>query len=350
MLKIIPRDQLDTTAWDTCVANSTQRIVYGYSWYLDTVLPAPTWKWEGVVLTDEHGIYQAVMPIPLRRKYVVGIPYEWVVQQPFFCQFLDVFSQNDAVDTSLFFQLLTQTFRYGSIFCTRQKPELLSHFDAVQLLSTQTLNLAFGYKAIYQNYTTDRKQNLRRAIKANWTLTDSSDIEPMLRLFRENHANTIDGGVADWAYKVLRKLAQEFIKRSLGAIHYATRQGNIEAGALFVRDKDRIIYLFNAASEVGRKGNARTLLIDQQIRENAGNPQIFDFESPQKPSIRDFYRSYGASEETFQAMRWNQLNLIERGGLVLKRRIEGLTSPRPSSKTGEGLGVRSILIKFQTLF
>ena len=90
MLKILSRHQIDTSAWDTCVAASPQRIVYGYSWYLDAVMPAPSWKWMGYVLTDEAGHYQAVMPIPLRRKQLAGVTYEWVVHQPFFCQFLAI--------------------------------------------------------------------------------------------------------------------------------------------------------------------------------------------------------------------------------------------------------------------
>ncbi|RZL98763.1 MAG: GNAT family N-acetyltransferase, partial [Pedobacter sp.] len=53
------------------------------------------------------------------------------------------------------------------------------------------------------------------------------------------------------------------------------------------------------------------LLIDQLIQEKAGLELVFDFESPEKSSIRDFYQSFGAVEEPFYALRWNQLSLVE---------------------------------------
>ncbi|GAB4006995.1 hypothetical protein GCM10028808_09990 [Spirosoma migulaei] len=318
-LKLIPRHQLNTTAWDACVADSPQRILYGYSWYLDSVLPAPDWKWVGLVLPDESGdTYQAVMPVPLRRKTIAGITYEWVVHQPFFCQFLGVFSLEKSIDSGPFLALMIGQFRYGSIYNTYQQPD---GRHASQLITTHTLDLSVGYETIY--YSHDRKTNLHRAHRdfdkaTTWTITESTDVEPLLTLFQANHADAIDGGVANWAYAIFRRLMNELSKRNLTILRYAMHKGNMEAGVLFLCAGDRIIYLFNAASELGRKVNARTLLIDQLIQEYAGKPAIFDFESPEKPSIRDFYRSFGAVEQSFWTLRWNRLTVVERGLVKFK--------------------------------
>ncbi|MVM31040.1 GNAT family N-acetyltransferase [Spirosoma sp. HMF4905] len=325
-LKIVPRHQIDSIAWDACVAASPQRMLYGYSWYLDAVLPAPTWKWVGIISIDESGRYRAIMPVPLRRKVIAGITYEWVVHQPFFCQFLDVFSPDGSVDSSPFFQLTIEQFRYGSVFCTRSQSNKLSDIGPTEQLTTHILDLSADYKTIYQNYSHDRKLNLRRArhefnAVANWTIVESGDPEPLLTLFRQHHAETIDGGVADWAYAIFRKLTNELSKRGLVTLRYAQHDGQLEAGALFVCEGNRIIYLFNAASEIGRKANARTLLIDQLIQEKAGQSFVFDFESPAKPSIQAFYQSFGATEEPFGMMRWNRLTFIERVLLKLKNRF-----------------------------
>lgn len=139
----------------------------------------------------------------------------------------------------------------------------------------------------------------------------STNPEPLITLFQQNHTAGIDGGVADWAYDILRNLITELSKRKLITLRYACRNGRIDAGALFVYEGNRIIYLFNAASETGRRGNARTLLIDQLIQEKAGMELVFDFESPEKLAIRDFYRSFGAVEEPFYELRWNRLSLVE---------------------------------------
>lgn len=317
VLKRVPRHQIDTLAWDTCVASSAQRVLYGYSWYLDAVLPAPDWQWEGLVLFDDEGGYKAVMPIPLRRKGIAGLVHRWVVHQPFFCQFLAVF-RVDEVDITPFLQALSQSFRYGSKLCLRQVSSPPTWAEVNQL-ATNTLDLSADYSTLFQNYSRDRKLNLRRAEAANWAVVESTDLQPLLNLFRINHAETIDGGVADWAYVLFDRLGNELIRRGFGTLRYAICQDKIEAGAFFVREGNRIIYLFNAASATGRKKNARTLLIDQVIRAYAGMNVIFDFESPVKPSIVDFYRSFGASEEPFYSVRWNRLTILEQGLMRLRQ-------------------------------
>ena len=297
---------------------SPQRIIYGYSWYLDVVLPAPNWQWMGLVLPDNQGKYRAVMPVPLRRKTIAGVTVGWVVHQPFFCQFLAVFSPDDTLDSEPFFRAMQQHFRYGASFHSR-RPVGDAGSSTVRASVTHVLDLAVGYETLLQRYSRDRQLNLRRAMAANWTVQDSTDPQPLLDLFRQNHADTIDGGVADWAYATFDRLLAECQQRGLAKLRYAIREGRVEAGALFVQEGNRIVYLFNAASEAGRRGNARTLLIDQMIRENAGTPLTFDFESPEKASIRAFYQSFGATEEPFWLMRWNRLSWVERAVVALKR-------------------------------
>lgn len=323
IIQILARHQIDDLAWNSCVVNSPQRILYGYTWYLDNVLPAPSWKWAGLVIADEAGAYLSVMPIPLRCKRVFGIPYRWVVHQPFFCQFLGVFSAGSTIDPTPFVRLVQQHFRYGSMFCIRQLPDTVRLRPFVRIATTtQVLDLSMEYDALYQRYSRDRKQNLKRALSANWTIMESDDLEPLITLFQKNHADSIDGGVANWAYAILRNLTAELTQRKVMTLRYAYQHGRIEAGALFVCEGNRIIYLFNASSEAGRRGNARTLLIDQMIREKAGTALFFDFESPVKPSIRQFYQSFGADEEPFQTLRWNRLTTIEKLGVAMMKRFK----------------------------
>ena len=320
MIKIVPRAQLDSEAWDACVNASLQRIIYGYSWYLDKVLPPPNWKWIGLVLIDSYDQYQAVMPVPLRRKSIVGIYREWVVHQPFFCQFLPVFSPDASVDAQPFYDLMTRQFRYGSVFCSRQQIRP-APFGRVKQQSTHVLDLSVDYTTLYQNYSRDRQINLGRATASNWVILDSTDLEPLLMLFRTHHAHTIDGGVADWAYALFKNLFDALSKRGMARLQYATFNGRIEAGALFVQEGNRIIYLFNAASPIGRRGNARTLLIDKLVQEKAGQRLLFDFESPIKPSIRAFYQSFGSTEEPFVNLSWNRLSDVEKAFLAVKNRF-----------------------------
>ena len=325
-LKFLPRTEINTDAWDACVAASAQRIIYAYTWYLDAVLPrlpenGPSWQWIGLVLAGKEGRYEAVMPIPLRRKQIVGILHGWVVHQPLFCQILGIFSRNVSLDLTPFLQAVQQRFRYGSTFSIRSCLSLSTAPGVVHPQMTHVIDLAVGYNTIYQQYTRDRKRNLRLGQAANWLIMDSTDPRPLIDLFRNNHADNIEGGVGDWAYVIFSRLFDELNRRGLITLRYAIHGGQIEAGGLFVREGNRIIYLFNAASVVGRRGNARTLLIDQIIREYAGRQALFDFESPLKPSIRDFYRSFGATEDTFQTIRWNRLSRVPRTLLAVLKMV-----------------------------
>jgi hypothetical protein len=311
-IKSIPRSRIDTAAWDACVSAAYGSVLYGYSWYLDAVLAGPNWKWVGLVLVDQQGGYRAVMPVPLRKKWG-----RWVVHQPFFCQFLDVFSPDETVDVAPFLDAVQQHYRYGSVLSLHRQPDCLAQFQAVLPQTTHVLDLSPGYEAVFRRYTADRKLNLRRALRYDWTVTESTDPEPLITLFRNYHADEIDGGVGAWAYDILRRLISVLQARGLASIRYALAGNRVEAGALFVQEGNRIVYLFNAASETGRRGNARTLLIDQVIRVNAGRshagkPTLFDFESPQKKTIVDFYRSFGTTEDAFTLVRWNRLTLAER--------------------------------------
>jgi hypothetical protein len=294
---------------------SPTRIVYGYTWYLDAVLSEPGWKWMGVVLVNEVGTYQAVMPVPLRRK-----SSRWVVHQPLFCQFLGVFSPDSTIDPAPLYQMIQQRFRYGSKLSVRASTRELSGFERTQSQRTYVLDLSKTYEAIAGNYSRDRRLNLRRAQSVGWQVVESDDITPLIMLFRTYHAVGVQGGVGEWAYGLLTRLHGALRQRQLVTLRYALLDGRIEAGALFVQEGNRLIYLFNAASDKGRIGNARTLLIDQLIRESAQQPILLDFESPEKLSIAAFYRSFGTVSEEYQIVSWNRLTRIERLLLYVKNR------------------------------
>lgn len=287
--------QINKTRWDECVSASPQFILYGLSWYLDVVSP----HWEALVVKGDDS-YVAVLPIPIQRKY--GISF---IHQPLFCQFLTVFSSK-TIDYQLFVEELFKYYR----FAAKLSLAIIPSADAplsIKSLQTHLLDLSPDYPTIHQQYSFDRKQNLKRALKANWQLEESQDVAPMIRLFRQNHENRIMGGVTREAYLILKKLFAEIQKRGLGKLWYATQQGQIEAACWFVFSGNRVIYLFNAASSLGRKGNARTFLLDKFFQEYAGKGYVFDFESPTIEAIDQFYASFGAKTETFWQVSWNRL-------------------------------------------
>ena len=327
-LHFLTRKQIDDLAWNRCVDEAHNTLVYGHTWYLDAVTNVPGWRWEGLVLPHQQGAgYAAVLPVPLRKRWG-----RWVVYQPLFCQFLAIFSPQP-LDPATFLDALGRRHRYASslhLLLPEPRPALPDWvqtkmaFTYVLPLTTaqgDTLHRPIPHAQLATRYTPDRRMNLRRAIRRtseapDWQFVDGDTIDSLLALFRENHADAI--GVGDWAYALLQAVFTALRRQGIGQLRYACVAGKPVAGALFVVANGRIIYLFNAANAEGRRLNARTLLLDEAIAEATkkatASPLLLDFESPHKPGVVAFYQSFGAVPQAYAVLNWSRLTRLERLG------------------------------------
>jgi hypothetical protein len=334
MLRFLTRPQIHDAAWNRCVSEAPNALVYGHTWYLDAVTDLPDWKWEGLVAANNHPKplsgaddgYSAVLPIPLRRRWG-----RWVVYQPLFCQFLALFAKQPA-DPTPFIQAVYARYRHVSKWHLLLDEPLagLPHQVHQQRLYTHVLAIPDAKSSGADvtpgkptQYTADRRMNLRRAVRdtaqvPDWQVIESTDIEPLLTLFQENHADGI--GVGAWAYTLFRGLFAAVQQRGLVTLRYARAGGQLVAGALFVEQHGRIIYLFNAANAEGRRLNARSILIDELIQKKRSEaaaepltrPLQLDFESPEKPGVVSFYASFGATPQPYVVFSWSRLTWLER--------------------------------------
>jgi hypothetical protein len=104
---------------------------------------------------------------------------------------------------------------------------------------------------------------------------------------------------------MLGQLAAELQTRQLLELvevrHPQTKE--LLAGAMFVKYRTRLIYLFAAASVAGKKAGAPLLLLDHQIRKYSGTPDlILDFEGGMIPSIARFFANFGATPVPYAAL------------------------------------------------
>ncbi|HEV7350532.1 GNAT family N-acetyltransferase [Telluribacter sp.] len=303
---LLNRSQIQDQQWDQFIQNSGQRVVYGYSWYLDLVSPG----WSALVWPSAEE-YQVVMPLPVVRKWGLG-----VIQQPFFCQYLGLFSASELEGrvTEAFLRVLSQHFRYISSYCFHpdNSPSLAKVLPACptllpKLLTTHWLPLNQPYITLKSTYNQDRLKNLKRAEKAGWYLEELDNIAPLIDFFRNFHASQINGGVNEAAYSLLHSLFQQLKEKGLVRLYYAGRDGTLHAGVMLVGDEKKTVYLFNAADETGRRLNGRTYLLDRYFQEKAGTGLVFDFESPGQVTIAEHYQSFGAQEQSFYSIRQNNL-------------------------------------------
>ncbi|MGV3602151.1 MAG: GNAT family N-acetyltransferase [Dyadobacter fermentans] len=301
---LLSRAQIDAQAWDNHIHHSRQCVIYALSWYLDIVCE----QWQALVWPSAAD-FSIVMPLPIRRKWGIHVPY-----QPQFCQYLGIFSKYELTgeQCQAFMRALLDRHQYVSSYSFN--PEnydlmrpVLGHLTDlhVEIFKTHWLDLRRSYDKVYEGYAKDRKVNLRKSAVFGWQIVESDDFKPLIKLFIENHAFKI-GRVGAETYRTLEALGKRCIDQGCGNLLYACA-GGVHAGFLLVRYGERVIYLFNAADGLGRKGNARAFMLDAYFLENSSGRLVFDFESPQKPSVAGYYAASGSATMSFFHITRNAL-------------------------------------------
>ena len=313
-VRYLDRADLDAVRWDDCVTDSTQRLIYAFSWYLDaltTGVGAPQW---GGIVAEQAGRYVAVMPVVYKKKF--GIRYAY---QPDYCQQLGIFSRAEVDLTALsaeFFDQLIRSFNWVVSYRFNEKNENELQFPtgfSILKRYNHVLPLNQSYEEIYRQYATDRKTNLNRARNVGWVVEDKPDMRPLIQLHREHNEEKAVGGIQlDLTiYDRFAKAVDQLKNRGLARIWLARKEGEkrSESGGLFVLDRDRIIYLFNGASPTGRKQQARLWMINKIIEEFANQPLAFDFESPAvgAESVKAYYQSFGAESRPYTEISYDHL-------------------------------------------
>ncbi|MCE6992564.1 GNAT family N-acetyltransferase [Dyadobacter sp. CY323] len=318
--QLLTRSQINDGLWNHLIEESQQSVLYAFTNYLDLVCE----DWNAFVW-PEMGDYKIVMPIPVRLKMGMRVAY-----QPLFCQYLGIFSKSDLhiSDMSPFLQAFAAQFKYISGYHFNPENylilskcmELIPHIE-IATCHTHWLNLLPSYECVVNGFSTDRKKNLEKGNRYGWEVMKSRNIHPLIFLFVQNHAGKIPGGVNPCVYNRLEAVFERLEAIGKAEVWYAHYEGIIRAGILLIRNADRVIYLFNAADEMGRKGNARTFLLASYFRLHAREPLVFDFETPEVSSVTAFYESFGSTAVPYLKVRQNRLWFPLRMVQNLRRRL-----------------------------
>lgn len=172
---------------------------------------------------------------------------------------------------------------------------------------TCELDLADSYEKIYGGYSENTQRNIKRAHNNHLTITKDVTISDLIELFRQYRGKTIKN-LKTRNYKTLTGIVQSAIhKKKAQIIGVKTKENNTCAGAVFLADKRKFIFLFSAASNEAKSNGAMSFLIDHFIRENAQQNLILDFEGSNNPDLARFYKSFGSKECVYLQVKKNQL-------------------------------------------
>lgn len=291
-ISYLRRSDIDPGRWDRCIEDSASPLIYGRSFYLDEMAAG---QWDALVLGD----YQAVMPLPWRKKY--GIRY---LYQPAFTQQTGVFSvaPADAALTNAFLEEADRHFRFAEIY--------LNYTNATATSSPRInfiLDLSAPYEELSARYKKDLVRNLKRANRAPLRYVKDFDLHTALRSFRQEYGRRLSG-VKEDDYRRFGNLCAYLSQRDqLLTRAVLDDNGQPLCSAVMLRDAHRFYLVHSTTLPAGRATEANHYLLDQFIREWAGSPMILDFEGSDLPGVAHFYSNFGCMDQPYFFYRRNRL-------------------------------------------
>lgn len=282
MIDLVPYGNIDKKAYDRCVTSSDNFRIYATSDYLD----ATAQNWDALVYKD----YRAVMPLPRRRKY--GLSY---VFMPGFIQQLGVFSP-EKISTQLendFYQKLVSKF-FLVDYALHSGSQPSGRFkECVNC----TLDLSRDYEDLFRGFNTNRKRVIRKGFHK---LTLEQKLAP--DFFLKHIDQSALGFVPDidLSAALKRIIAQnKDVVRTWNVFH----ENKWVGGLIWLKDHQRITYLFPVASKMGKDLDTPTFILDSLIREHQGSDLLLDLEGSMIQGVARFYRSFGAQTEIYYFLK-----------------------------------------------
>lgn len=292
-IQYLTHQQIDKTKWDSCIDDSPNGLVYGYSFYLDCMSPG----WEALVLGD----YTAVMPLTWRKKY--GISY---LYQPFCTAQLGVFGNEiDQVLTDQFIQMIPSFFKLVEIsFNSGNTMNAFRPFATER--KNYTLHLNKPYIELYNSYNENTKRNCKKAIEKGCTFTKGFDVENVIEL----------------ALQQMKQYSKETFEnvtrfRNLYNILHAKKMADtygiispgkkLLASCAFFYSHNRAYYILVGNHPDSKSTGASHALLDAFIKDHSEKELTLDFEGSDIPGLAYFYGSFGAKEEMYSFLKINRL-------------------------------------------
>ena len=280
MIHYIENKDIDFKKWNCCVANSINRLIYGFSWYLDVVCD----DWDALVYND----YEAVFPLPKRKKW--GVEY---VYHPFFCQKLGIFSKT-TLEIESFLNCIPKKFKYLELNVGSSDSFVVHENSNYELVLLKTVESQFSKNTV---------RNISKAKASNLSLVSNISPEQHISLFNTNLSKL---GISQKDLDVYIRLCYILISNNTGKIYAVFDEyNNLVASSLIAIDGQRIYYLNGAANQQGRNIGASHWMVSE-IMKNYPR-KIFDFEGSNIEGVARFYAGFGAKKTSYPTIKINRL-------------------------------------------
>lgn len=288
-----PQATIDKQKWDRCIDTAENGAVYAYSFYLDAMAA----HWDALVWND----YEIVMPLTWNKKYTF-----FYLFQPFFCAQLGVFGNHLTADiVRSFLENIPSKFKYWDFYLNRHNLYALEGFPMYERIN-YVLDLHRTYEEMARHYADSHLRNMKRAIKQGNTVKRNISVRQIIALAREQAKYFSPVTSADFEHftSVL-----DLLQRQDRAVTYGVyaANGQLTASCAFIFSHHRAYYILVGNHPDGRTSGASHLMVDEFIRDHAGQDLLLDFEGSNIRTLAFFYERFGAEVEKYPGIKRNKL-------------------------------------------
>ncbi len=245
-LDFVPFEDIDKNKWNGNVHYSPNGNIYGYHWYLKSVIK----EWDAII----EGDYQSVMPIPRRPLTAFEqslLPY------------LGPYTVNGySAQRAQSFYMTWKEHSKNSYYGFNDRFGKLIEVEDEKLIVKHRhyINLQLTYDQITEKYQSKAHQLLNDATLQ--TFVYGSDIKPETLIENEN--------LNDAEKSILYRIMYNAIQRSVGwSLQVVNKESGAVAKAFFISDKSGIYEIFSSSQN---DETNHLLMLDTLIRSNAGKP------------------------------------------------------------------------------
>ena len=294
--QFLNNNQIDKQRWDECIEATSNGLIYAKTFYLDNICSG--WS----ALAGEN--YEWVLPVTHKRKFGVSYLY-----QPPFTQQSGIFTKKDVfVPYQEIIEWLKKHYKFWEINWNYDTDiKLIPSPIQITAATNFILDLSKNYESLQTNYGNVLIKNLKRSKHYQHAYEPTQDFEECIDLYMKYYGNRFSH-VKMSAYKNFKNLCSYASNHQMLYGRKALdKNGKLLALSLLLADKKRLYNIINVTTESGRKTQANHFLLDSVIREFSGKKLLFDFEGSDLPGVKSFYENFGADNQPYYMLKYNEL-------------------------------------------
>lgn len=173
---------------------------------------------------------------------------------------------------------------------------------------THALSLTVNESAIFSNFRSSVKRNIKKAIKEGVNVTISNSLKSVKEFYRLNCMTRKEHGLPPQPYFFFKKIYEHIISAKKGFVALANYKNRYIAGAVYFHFGEKAVYKYGASDKTCQKLRANNLIMWEAIKWYAQNGfKHFSFgrTDMDHEGLLQFKRGWGAKEETINYYRFD---------------------------------------------